>query len=229
MTSANIDFVALIIFILIAIAGYYNGFLKTFSGLLGNFIGVIFSLFSSKTAVMVIDDKTAIIGKLSEKILSRLIGMFDGNVLSCPIVQVNGGEQIDGIIYKIVLFFRSKTNDVLNGVSSLQLNVGEYLAHTLSYYICLILSFIVLFVLFKVLIFIITDRFLPIKNTIIFNAIDKPLGFCVGIINGAIAIEVLAHIAMLISIVCAPNIFVEIQSTKIVNYFVINGIIANII
>lgn len=213
--SAVMDGVALLLLIIFAVKGAKKGFVKTFFGVFGTIISLILAALLCAAVAKVLESKFGLVTTISGWVSGKLDGIFGAEAMSIPLSEATeehlSAAGVSGFLIKIILSIDTST---IEGDPVLR----EVLSSVFGFYITAGICAIGLFIIFKLILFIIGSIFQRLHDMPVIGSVDKLLGFALGIIQGAIVIEIIVSLIGIIPIDAVQNLSVEIPNTILTSF-----------
>ncbi len=214
--SAIVDIVALVFVVVYAIFGIIKGFTKTFFAMFGTFLGLILAAALAPFMARFIESKLAWISALTES-LSGVLDNFFSRDLSTMLVSSANEQTLEkmglgGFLIKTVL--SAKTSAEIPADST----VMDVIYPTFAYYIVVIISLIALFIIIKLIFFIIGEIVKKHYTNKKIKALDRVLGFVIGIFHGIIVVEMIIMIISIIPVGFFQNVYTGVQLSTFASF-----------
>ena len=209
--SAVMDGVALLLLIIFAVGGAKKGFVKTFFGVFGTIISLILAALLCAAVAKVLESKFGLVGTISGWVSGKLDGIFGAEAMSIPLSEATeehlSEAGVSGFLIKIILSI--KEGATVEGDPALR----DVIAPVFGFYITAGICAIGLFIIFKLIFVILGSIFQKLHDLPVIGSVDKLLGFALGIIQGAIVIEIIILLIGIIPIEQVQNLSAEIPNT----------------
>lgn len=222
--------VAIGLLLLIAVAGAVRGFAKSFLQTFGSIIAIVVALLLCAKIALLLEDKIGMIGFFSEKFTGAVEKIFGTEVANMTLAEVSDPEQLITSSNRFSILFANIVLKVKAGGAPDTATVTEVLAPTFAYYVSVLICGVALFIIVKLVFWIIAKIVTKLHKIKTIGAIDRVLGFALGIIEGAICIQILCAIIGWLPLTFAQEASVYIEQSgfiEIINKVNLLGLLSN--
>ena len=229
--STITSLVAIGFMLLIALAGAIRGFAKTFVQTFGTIIAIVVALLLCAKAAVFLEGKIGIISFFSEKVSGLVEKIFGADVANMTLAEVTDTEQlISDSGNRMSLLFVNIILKVKDSGAPDTATVKEVLSPAFGYYISVAICGLGLFILIKVFFWIVSKIVSKLQKIKIVGSVDRILGFALGVLEGAIWIQIICVIISYLPFAIAQEICTYIAQSgfiEIINSVNLLGIIGN--
>lgn len=215
-SSAIIDVVALSLLVVFAVLGLKNGFIKTFVKVFGTIISLLIAVMLCSKCANFLENQFGLISKITEKVSGVVSNIFGDEIVNMTLGHAQDAELselgLSGWLIKIVM--QAKTD----GTIPLDTTLNQIISPVLSYYIACGISVIFLFILLKIILFIIGDLTEKLGAIYVVGALNKALGFILGLIRGVVMIQFAVIIIKIIPLGFIQSLYVELNNSVVVGF-----------
>ncbi len=215
-TYIIIDIVTVVLLLIFAIVGTVRGFAKTFISSFGTILSLIFAVLLCSLVATFMEQSFGLISAISNKANEILSGQISQVVLNSPIetvtYEVMNNEGVPGWIISIVMVLKANSS-IPNGTS-----ISGVICPAIGYYIACALAILVLFIIFQIIFFIVGKIIEKSKEFVLIDAVDKSLGFVLGLVKGLIVVWVIIAIINIIPLTFVQDIAANIKLAPVSNF-----------
>ena len=220
-THIIIDIVTVALLLIFAIVGTVRGFAKTFISSFGTILSLIFAVLLCSLVATFLEQSFGLISAISGKANEILATQISDKVLNAPIesvtLEVMTKENVPSWIISIVMIVKANSS-IPNGTS-----ISGVVCPAIGYYVSCALAVLVLFIIFQTIFFIVGKIIEKSKEFVLIDAVDKTLGFLLGLVKGLIVVWVLIAIINII-----PLNFVQVDIAANIKLAPVSNFINNI-
>ena len=215
-THIIIDIVTVALLLIFAIVGTVRGFAKTFISSFGTILSLIFAVLLCSLVATFLEQSFGLISAISGKANEILATQISDKVLNAPIesvtLEVMTKENGPSWIISIVMIVKANSS-IPNGTS-----ISGVVCPAIGYYVSCALAVLVLFIIFQTIFFIVGKIIEKSKEFVIIDAVDKTLGFLLGLVKGLIVVWVLIAIINIIPLSFVQDVAANIQLAPVSNF-----------
>lgn len=200
-----LDIIVLVFLGLVALIGFWKGFLNTLLSLFSSTLSAVASFFLAKPLASLLNNWFGLAGTIGNSVSTQISGFFS------DFSSLNGSQimadncSATGILKTAINFFVNPETvyvDKADVISQVSKSAGSL--------ILMAICFIVSLILIKIVIALLSKLFGAIKKkSAAINGLDRVLGLVVGLVKGAVLVFVVFFVANLIQTIPAVANFLD--------------------
>ena len=214
--SAIVNIVALVFVFGFALYGLIRGFAKTFISMFGTILSLLFAILLCSTVTSFLESKFSFVTTMSNALSGVVTNIIGEDLMKVPLALATENTMqyagVNGLIIRLVLSIKDA------GTYPPDTTVGDVACPTFAYYVVLIICAIALFIIFKLIFFVIGRIIRKLYNIKIVAALDKTLGFLLGLISGVIYFETIVMILGAIPIDAVHDLYILIENSSVAHF-----------